>query len=40
MTTYIKELAMHISRLGLDWGRAAFIHCLEPALRDLALEGL
>ena len=40
MGTYIKELAMHISRLDFSWGRAAYHHCLTAALDDLALVDL
>jgi len=40
VTQYIKELAMHISRLDCGWGRAAYLHCLTAALDDLALVAL
>lgn len=40
MQSYVKELAVHISRMELTWGRAAFMHCLTAALDDLALSDL
>ena len=36
--SYVKELAMHISRCDFGWVRSAFVHCLAAALDDLALE--
>ena len=38
--SYVKELAVHISRLDITWGKAAYIHCLTAALDDLALVDL
>ena len=40
MAIYIKELAMHISRLDIKCGRATFLHCLTAALDDIALVDL
>ena len=40
MQSYVKELAVHISRLKLTWGGSAFMHCLTAALEDLALVDL
>jgi len=40
MPNYVKEVAMHISRLNIKWGKAAFLHCLPAALNDLTLHDL
>jgi hypothetical protein len=40
VVVYIKEVAVHISRMDFKWGRAAYIHCLTAALEDLCLVDL
>lgn len=40
MPSYVKELAMHISRLDKSWIESSFMHVLEAALLDLSLDDL
>jgi len=37
---YIRELAMHISRMPRGWIRKSFMYVLTAALKDLILEDL
>lgn len=40
MPVYVKELAMHISRLPRAWIRKAYLHVLTPALEALSLADI
>lgn len=40
MPVYVKELAMHLSRLPREWIRKAFLHVLTTALEALSLADL
>jgi len=40
MPEYVKELAMHISSIPMNWIKASFMHVLPAALEDLSLTDL